>query len=380
MFDQDHWASLRQYLSAPSGFSTFQRIVSLLERTEGGESDDIELMIEYSDAHLQHWTPWRREVSLGQLWPGWPLGEAKAYAPLVRSLSCPLSMLREEALVEALQAQFPQIRGLALRVEMESDLWADYPSWPQIEHLHIRQNRYGSQLLSFIFRGELFPSLRSLNLASAYLGDGGFSGILRRLDRAQLQQLTALDLSYNDLSQGNVLHLASMWRESQFDSLRLSFNPVGAEGVARLLYHGSVRDVRSLRLLSTQIGRELATYITEPPTFHRLEDLRLDHNGLDVAAFFALRPWRKMPALRYLSLAANELDDGDATLLVERLDEMPHLEYLDVSFNQIGYHGLCVLLEAAHAHPAMRAVQLRGNPGFRHVVQGQLLSLLLEHS
>jgi len=107
----------------------------------------------------------------------------------------------------------------------------------------------------------------------------------------------------------------------------------------------------------------------------QLESLRMDDNGFRGEEIAQLAFWTKTPKLRSLSLAANALDTDAAVMLAQKLHLMPHLAYLDASFNQIGLGGVDALVGAAHQHPRLR-LQLLGNPGLAQHLHGRLLALL----
>ena len=113
---------------------------------------------------------------------------------------------------------------------------------PALKELNLFESTKGSAALDGVQRlvGELragaLPAVTSLYIGSIHVGDAGASVLATALGRGALPRLEWLSLSSAAISDAALVALApALRRRLTLDTLYLSFNPFGDEGLAALL-------------------------------------------------------------------------------------------------------------------------------------------------
>jgi len=146
--------------------------------------------------------------------------------------------------------------------------------------------------------GEL-PALRTLSIVSLHLGDAGASALAAALDRGALPRLESLQLTDATIRDAALVALApALRRQPALESLRLSHNLFGDEGLAALVAPpppagapppptGGLTKLKALYLSRTQItdaGCATLVAVLDSGALPALEDIELDGTPASDAA------------------------------------------------------------------------------------------------
>lgn len=177
-----------------------------------------------------------------------------------------------------------------------SEIFSHESSWPSLKSLDLRSNYLGDDITKCISK---LSGLKELNLARNSIS---FEGA-RNLAHGNLLRLESLDLSNNSigargvecLANGNLSQLLSLNMYGnglgvegtrqlacgnflQLKSLDLGCNYVGVEGV-RHLVNGNLSQLTSLSLFGNYIGNEGCKYIANG-NISQLKNLQLQNNNI----------------------------------------------------------------------------------------------------
>jgi len=154
------------------------------------------------------------------------------------------------------------------------------------------------QLADGLVAGAL-PALTLLIIQGMHVGDAGASALAAALDRGALPRLRALTLNDDAIGDAALVALApALRRRPALESLTLSFNPLGDEGLAALVAPpppagtppppgGGLKKLKVLNLGGTQItdaGCATLAAALDSGALPALEELKLDGISASAAA------------------------------------------------------------------------------------------------
>ncbi|QCE11869.1 protein brassinosteroid insensitive 1 [Vigna unguiculata] len=248
---------------------------------------------------------------------------------------------------------------------------------PSLKSLYLRYNSFNTSSLTHVFES-VSPKLRSnlevIDLSRNYLSNDilasmeGFtslkelylSGNLLDSDLhfqalcSSFKNLEVLDLSYNNLnhtdigsaltglSSLNSLYLTNSqlsWRSiynisklSSLEKLHLGGNNLNESGTGSILENDTFKWPTNLQRLSLWSNSLSNKFLSSLRGLPRLQFLDLSYNQLEGSLDISENETFKWPTnLQYLSLRNNRLSNR----FVSSLRGLPHLQFLDLSYNQL---------------------------------------------
>lgn len=304
---------------------------------------------------------------------------ATPHAPRLRSLAVSRNDLTDAALVELARA--PTLRDLD-HLDLAdntfdgglADLLAALAALSTLELTACGLSREALHRAA----SHLPSRLLALGLGALSIDDDALADLLTVLGSADLRRL---DLSDNGLDVGAGAVLAASTALARLESLDLSGNRLGADGVAALTAVVS-GDLRSLSLAGNALDDEALHALVESPRCAKLTTLRLENNTFTHLGARGLAESPHVGALGHLDLSGTGIGDRGAIALaaaplhglrelsLARCDLGPSgaaalatapwfsgLVALDLGANNLGDDGVLAL--AAAVGPALERLTLR---------------------
>ena len=234
------------------------------------------------------------------------------------------------------------------------------PHWLQlVRSLGVRNTFVRRDAFERCLTSQAAQQLRSLDLKMCRFQTGTLEAL--SVD-GNLPKLSALDLGVLiDLSEREVISLASSTLYGQLDSLRLSFgleaNPLH---VRELMTSTSLHDLKVLRPGGYNMGTLTAVALAEATHMNQLVELDLMGNDLGEEGAAALASASHLDKLTVLMLARNYIGPDGAIEICEA-PQFSRLELLDLRENFIGARGARALARSEHLSE-LEVLQLNLNP------------------
>jgi uncharacterized protein (TIGR02996 family) len=234
-------------------------------------------------------------------------------------------------------------------------LLAESPLLAGLESLDLGKNRLGDGGVLALARSPHLGRLRLLDLSSNAVGPEG----ARNVARSGLDRLAALYLGNNRLGDDGLAALALVAPGlPNLESLRVSYNRIGARGVTIFAAEGS-GGLTTLDLSWNPVGDEGVRALAESQALSRLAALDLGYAELGDGAARALAESPHLAGLAVLNLCTNRIGPAGARALAGSAS-LAHLTALNLGYNAVGEEGV----QALTASPLFRrleALHLAGN-------------------
>jgi uncharacterized protein (TIGR02996 family) len=237
--------------------------------------------------------------------------------------------LSEEALIDHWYDLFraAPIRNLILDEVPRLDRLCDLPICTVLESITLRCHRALPLNLSTFFQHS-FPRLRALVLRS-FEATGQH---LQALGNARFApQLHSLELTGAGLSGADLWRILQRKRFHQLTTLILNHNPLGDEGVARLIDSGILFGLNHLDLSYAQLTPRSGVLLGNASRMDSLTRLDLHFNELHEQGAAALARSASFPQLTDLDIGFNEIGDEGARAFAEPSCWFPKLQKLSLS-------------------------------------------------
>ena len=222
--------------------------------------------------------------------------------------------LDDDALIELLTADFPNLRALHLE---RNDLsqWGisqlvDKPLVLELEELHVDANPIGHNGAALLAKAP-FTRLKVLSMGTTELGD---QGLIELCDGVGFSNVERLELARCDFGAVGASALEVTDAFPSLKYLSIWSNALGARGVTHIANARHMPDLTYVGLARSDVDDEAVAAIAARPGLTRL-DLRLNDFGPAGCAALAESP--ESQSLEALFLSFNSLrDDGVANLFV----------------------------------------------------------------
>lgn len=185
----------------------------------------------------------------------------------------------------------------------------------ELKTLMLDRNRLGDDGARVIAHSRRLSALETLSIGDNDLGVGGVRALAEAL---YLSRLQTLSLATSILGQTGAALVASAAVFAKLKSLCLANCQIDSEGVRSLAVSPYLRQLTALDLSRNEIGNGVRA-LAESSNFASLEELNLSHNDLNRRDVQPLLSEGVLPALTRLDLRNNEL--GDEAELRERFGE-----------------------------------------------------------
>jgi len=216
------------------------------------------------------------------------------------------------------------------------------------------------------------PHLRVLKLTNCGLGTAGalyLTDFARKLSSAPV--LEAKDAENRDLQEFlkdrtlEDLPEVNEPVEIAVVSLHLGRNRLKADGAEALaLGLGYFKHLKELYVNANSIPEKgLVAILRSLRDLTDLEVLDLNDNSLkESGAQVLVEILPSFPRLRHLDVGDCSLEEDGALFVVKHLDQVSnHLEYLNLSYNELNDEGVEILIEALKNKPALKKLELNGS-------------------
>jgi uncharacterized protein (TIGR02996 family) len=172
----------------------------------------------------------------------------------------------------------------------------------------------------------------------------GVEGVRRLIANPHLAPVRSLDLSNNGLTEAGITVLARWDRLNGLRQLDLSTNPLGDEGAVALAQAPWLEHLTRLDLGKTELGARGLAAVLNAPQLTRLKHLRLDQLLLDQEAAVVLARSPQLTSVTSLTLQFARVSVEGLRLLADS----PYLrpEVLDVIYSPLGEAGARVLADS----------------------------------
>ena len=215
-----------------------------------------------------------------------------------------------------------------------------------------RGSTIGADTLRMLSARGAMSGLRGLDIASHDVGTGGLAAML---EGGPLREMRSLNLAGTGIGREGVAMLVPSVLPS-LTSLDLSDNDIDVEGVQTLLSSGL--RLTQLRIGNNILGNEGLRAILEAPGASALTSLDLSDNDIDIEGISALASAEGLSALTALDLSSNALGDTGVVALA-RARCSKTLESLSLRGIAVGDEGVSALAGATLA--SLRALHLGYN-------------------
>jgi uncharacterized protein (TIGR02996 family) len=212
-----------------------------------------------------------------------------------------------------------------------------------LEHLLLFGNNLGEGVRAFATSPHL-RSLRELHLGWTQAEDGALADLLRSKTVASVEELTLINNPFGpaataalgdsdtltrvrtlnlDRCQLGVAAMEQLARDRVLavETLDLDGNPVGPEGIQRLLHGTALRSLRKWYLSNCQIGDAGAEAIARTATLGNLRYLNLSSNRIEDTGARALAGSKHLKQIGSLDLSGNKIGKRARKALAERFGE-----------------------------------------------------------
>jgi len=159
-----------------------------------------------------------------------------------------------------------------------------------------------------------YPKLQNLIFARNIVGELAAQTFTRN---RSLSHLEKVDLGRCKITPAVAAILATV-SLPQLRELRLNENPLGAEGVARLLDGPFISTVQKLVLGRTDLGDRGAEVLARSQTLSQVKRLQLDHNNITMDGATLLAESALLTHVASLDLSDNAISDADRASLKQR--------------------------------------------------------------
>lgn len=213
----------------------------------------------------------------------------------------------------------------------------------QLTRLDISYNELGDAWLTKLFGQRDVSSMRWLNLWNTSL-EGDFYEVIARED--PLPDIEHLDLGNNRLKSAHARALLEAGSFRQLRSMSFRSNSLG-DDPEELSALPALPNIEELNLWSNHLGNNGAIALANSPILSTLRSINLRHNYLGVRGVEALLSSPYLGELEELDLSVNRLDAAAIDLL-SQTDALPKLGKLRLLQNKLGPHDVMRLRDNPH--------------------------------
>jgi Ran GTPase-activating protein (RanGAP) involved in mRNA processing and transport len=232
---------------------------------------------------------------------------------------------------------------------------SEWPRLQQLDTLRLNRNPLRDAGVQALVRSGKPERLRILELNACQIGPKGARALA---GSPHLGSLVTLWLRTNKLGDEGAIALAGGKGLPRLASLQLSNNGITSQGVQALAKRPPGQ-LKSLDLSWNALGAEGVADLAASPALGQLESLDLGYAQLKDDAARALANSPNLARLRVLNLGTNRIGPEGARALA-RSPHLTRLKALNLGYNEIGTEGVQALVESP-LFTRLTALNLAGN-------------------